>query len=67
MSVYVVEQYESARGAATLTELSATMSTLADSTTAGGQPIRFVRSTFIPSDEICFGLWLWTQTTTTWH
>ena len=54
MPVYVVEHYESPAAGARLAELSARISELAGEMTRAGEPVRFLRSTFIPSDETCF-------------
>jgi hypothetical protein len=53
---YAVESYLPRAGAGELREVAARARAAAEELTALGQPIRYLRSLYLPSDETCFHL-----------
>jgi hypothetical protein len=50
---YVVEAYVPARGGSEVADAARRAGDAALALTTEGRPIRFVRSTFLPTDEVC--------------
>ena len=56
MASYLVETYLSRSSAAGLPEALARVSAAADALSLEGIPVQYLRSIFVPEDEICFHL-----------
>lgn len=57
MQQYLVELYASLRDEAAVAEAAARAWAAAEALTSEGKHVRYVRSIFVPADEVCFNLY----------